>query len=190
MSLPSVEQRLQRHEAEIKRIQEVLLFRRPLVLVLVLVGIAAFSGFVRSYECGIFATLSLIPLVYYGIVIVWTYLGQRFDAWLFPALDNLAPDNLGASNRVRSAKEISNFIAAVYGILTGSLNASIRDLVLGVLSILLAAILWTVPVFWLHIVLALVVLFLPGLLLLSPVYALWHPLFEKIAGKSEKKKKD
>jgi hypothetical protein len=63
MSLPSLEQRLRPHEAQINRIQEVLLFRRPIILCLVVVGLAAFSGVVFSYQCGVFATLSLIPLV-------------------------------------------------------------------------------------------------------------------------------
>jgi hypothetical protein len=188
MSLPAVEQRISRHEAQLNRIQEVLLFRRPFVLALVVVGIAAFSGVVYSYECGFFATVSLIALVYYGVLIVWTYLGPRIDAWLFPPLPSL--DNPAGSNRVGDVRELCDGLKAVYGILSRSLNSSIRNLAFGAASLVWAAILWTVSAFWLNLILTGLVLFLPGLLLLPPIQGFWHPFLQRLARRSEKEKKD
>ncbi|KAH0793543.1 hypothetical protein GPJ56_002590 [Histomonas meleagridis] len=164
---------LRPYEEFILRMQEVLLFKRPLVLVLLLVGILSFYLFVRSSEAGFFAVIALFFVVLYGIAIIWTYLKKYISKYLFkplPADDPLAP------NRVRTLEEFCEFIEKASKRIAGSEKqtkaSSLRRIITSVVAFFFAFLFTKVDPFYFNLIFTFIIILLPGTLLHPMIYKL------------------
>lgn len=79
-------ERLRPYEKLIIRLEEIFLLKRPLVFGLILLIVLGTAISIKSYECGVFATLALILTVIYTIAIFWVYFGYKLEPKLFPEL--------------------------------------------------------------------------------------------------------
>jgi hypothetical protein len=174
----SVEERLQPYERAIQWAQEVLLFHRPLVLGIIIVGLLVFAHFVSASESGVVATLVLIVCVYYAALVVYSFFGARLAPYLSAELPPIPPDQ---SNRVRSVSEISSLIGSISGLFAKIPAIPLKGILQPIFLLLLAVVLHDAELLVFNLVVVLVLLLLPGVLLLPPVHAVWSPLFEKAA---------
>lgn len=78
--------RLRPYEKLILRLEEIFLLKRPLIFGLILILVLGTAISIKSYECGVFATITLILIVIYTIAIVWVYFGNKLEPRLFPEL--------------------------------------------------------------------------------------------------------
>ena len=78
--------RLRPHEKLILRLEEIFLLKRPLVFGLILLLVIGTAISIKNYECGVFATITMILIVIYTIAIVWVYFGDKIEPKLFPEL--------------------------------------------------------------------------------------------------------
>jgi hypothetical protein len=172
----SVEERLQPYEREIKFAQEVLLFHRPLVLGVILIGLLVFAEFVRSSDAGVVATLVLIVCVYYAGLVVYSFFGPRLAPYVTSALPVLPPDQ---SNRVRSVSEISSLITSIRDLFAKIPAIPLKAIFQPIFLLLVAVVLHDAELILFNVIVTLVLLLLPGVLLLPPVHAVWNPLVQK-----------
>ncbi|KAH0790885.1 hypothetical protein GPJ56_005020 [Histomonas meleagridis] len=175
---PTLADILRPYEETITRMQEVFLFKRPLVLILILVGILAFYIFVKSSEAGFFAVIALFFVVIYAVSIIWTYLKNFLSKYLFKPLP---ADDPTASNRVRTLEEFCDFLEKAKKFISGSENqtkkSSLRRIIVAAVSFTFAFIFTKVDPFYFNLVFTYIAILLPGILL--------HPAVNKLIYKKK-----
>jgi hypothetical protein len=173
MSSTTLEGRLRPYEHEIATIQEVLLFHRPLVLVIIIVGLLSTAHFISRIRGGFFATVAFIACVYYSIVVIAAFFGDFLKSILF---SELPPWESRQSNRVRSIAEVAEFLVSLKAAIPSALRGWRKRIAVAMLFALAA-----IAVDHLRILLiaVAVLLLLPGILLLPSVYEFWYPWAQK-----------
>ena len=159
-------QRFAAYEKQIMHFQEILLFKRPLALVLILIYIFSLFGFAYSVEAEFIASLILTFFGVYGAMAFYFYFADKIDAFLFPELENVDPN---ASNRVRSFEELGQIFDKCRGPRTTT--GTQRQLIAAASFTVLGLFFIVVRPFWFNLVVVLLALLLPGILLLPQVNA-------------------
>lgn len=161
----SLEERLRPYENIIMRAQEVLLFKRPVVLSIIVISVISLFSFVKSSNAGVYAVTALLGAIAYAIAVIYRYLGEKITQYLFP---ELPPEtNPEASNRVRSFSEFCKLLECHKCTKGGSMN----PLKKGAIFFGLAFLTRYINVFYFNLIAVLTVLILPGVIMHPSVWA-------------------
>lgn len=182
MSKPqSLEERLRPYETFILRAQEVLFFKRPVVLGILVFGITSLFSFVRSTESGFFATVALVACVVYAVLIVFRFFGDKIEAVLFKPLD--AETDPSAPDRTRSLEEVCRLLEACKcDKCCGEGKGGVKY---GIAFLALAVVFKFVPTFYFNAFVVAAVLFLPGIVTRKPVWDAVSPHLPQEKPKTE-----
>lgn len=163
--MSTLEERLRPYENIIMRTQEILLFKRPVVLGMILIGVISIFSFVKSSNAGVYAVTSLLGAVAYAFVIINRYFGEKIMQYLFP---ELPPEtNPEASNRVRSFSEFCKLLECHKCTKCSNMNGIKK----GVIFFGLAFLTKYINVFYFNLIVVLAVLILPGVIMHPSVWA-------------------
>lgn len=165
--------RLRPYEKLIIRLEEVFLLKRPLVFGLVLLIVLGTAISIKSYDCGVFATLALISIVIYSIAIIWVYFGSYLETKLFP---ELSPEKLQQGVKLYTLQELVDLINA-HCKNSDSKPQSIsttKSAIYAAVCFVLAFVFKFVNEFYTSLFLAVLLLFTPFILSQPPVIKLIH----------------
>ena len=180
MSQAPLEVRLQPYQTLIQRAQEILFGKRPVVCVLLALGIFSMFTFVSETNSGFFATIAFIACVIYSVLIVFRIFGDKIDQFLFkplePETDPAAPD------RVRSLEEICQIIESLN---FGKFCSQVSGVKAGIAFLAQAVLFKVIPTFYFNALLVTVVLCLPWTITRKPVWDVVSPYFAKEKPKQE-----
>lgn len=177
----SLEERLRPYESFILRAQEVLFFKRPVVLGLLVFGIISLFSFVKTTESGFFATTALVVCVVYAVLIVFRFFGDKIEGVLFKPLD--AEADASAPDRTRSLEEICRILESCKcDKCCGDAKGGVKY---GIACLALAVVFKFVPTFYFNAFVVAAVLFLPGILTRKPVWDAVSPHLPQEKPKTE-----
>jgi hypothetical protein len=165
MSEESPEESLRPYEPIITHVYEILVFKRPFSLVLLIMLFGSFFASVRQSEAGPLASIALFIAIYYMVYCFFGFFGTRFAGFLFPE-----KDFAGRASYERLARTLSYILPGF----ENSIFTKYRPVV-GLAFIGLGVLGLFVDEFWYGVGLVVVSLLLPGILFLAKVSPLWDP---------------
>jgi hypothetical protein len=95
-----------------KRSQEILLWHRPVVFIIILVAVESVFLVVSGLEFGALPTFFLLASLYFALQIVWVFAGSTIEAIFFQELPAGDPTAL---NRVRPIEEVQEICCRYSG---------------------------------------------------------------------------
>lgn len=154
-----MEETLLPFESVIMRTQEVLFFKRPIVLAIVVFFVFSVFGFARSMDCGFFACCSLVLCVCLSVSALIRFFGDKIVSVFFRELP--PNEDAKAYDRIRTVSEICNCSC--------TLKSGPGSTVCGLTLIGLAVVFRFVNTLYFNVFVALVALFGPGIAVQKPV---------------------
>ena len=186
LSSENLEATLEQHELAVERIQSVLMFRRPIAAAAVFVGINLVFFIYRALNLPFLSNLCLLLLCSLIIRQFAPIVVPLAEGFLFG--DDVPKGEANESNRIRSTKEVSQFLVKIvapieYAVKTVRKIASDtsvvgRGIYFGVLLCLLI-LTKVISVFWVIVIVVDCALVLPGVLLHPQV----APMIADLKGK-------
>jgi len=167
---PAIQEFLEKHSRQIVIIEEILLFKRPFVLGVLLIAIWSLFGYAHSVNAGFFASVSLFAAVIYLICVIDSHFHEFVMQKIFPELPAQEDQS---SNRVRSFEELRDFldmlIQKTFPIVRIITFQEPKPLLLALIAFSISVLFIFIKPFWFNIVFVTLALTLPGVLLLPPV---------------------
>lgn len=154
------------HKDLIMHFQEILLFKRPLVLAFLLAYTIGFFVFAHATEAGFCACVLLFITAIYTLCIIHSFFGSKFDQLFFSPLKE---EDTTASNRVRSFEELGEFFDKHCHCCCHchrNCNNTPRVFLIHIAIFLVLGLFFiAVPPFWFNFVVIILAMLLPGILL-------------------------